>query len=327
MDHFPLPERAEHIRVPNTTFKDYGRSSGGFLNYPDQNGWSKEDLMGKDKFGGRTEEEVQAFFQTWLYFGCAIEVFGAAGVEVSTADFLDSTKQFVSTIRLPEKIREWGRRVKMMDHSGLGSTTDCRVMTESILNEVFRLISHYCAALRRSPPDVEIANSSQTYWPVSADISMSIIALGHTLTEAMFSIFNFGQVYRKSKWQFSCLKTRMLQAGWCPMDVRGTLTDMDIDGQYYIAALPCPQGTQRHSICTEDACLAKGIDEKTYVTKHREESCDCEQVPIDLSLVVEILEGGGTPVVAWSDVESKLHVMEVNESKGMSLQYIALSHV
>ena len=57
--------------------------------YPDRKGWSSSELMGKKDFGGRSQNEVQSFFQTWLYFGLIISIFKIGlGVEFRTQDFL-----------------------------------------------------------------------------------------------------------------------------------------------------------------------------------------------------------------------------------------------
>jgi hypothetical protein len=58
------------------------------MNYPERKGWSTQDLLDTNYFGGRSEEEVENFFQTWLFFGLAIESLKAAGITVTTKDFL-----------------------------------------------------------------------------------------------------------------------------------------------------------------------------------------------------------------------------------------------
>ena len=92
MDHFPLPKDKQHIRVPNATFEEYSHGDGGFLAYPNDKLWSQEELLGERSFGGRSPTSVQAFFQTWLYFGCVIEVLKITGVESTKDDFLDTDK-------------------------------------------------------------------------------------------------------------------------------------------------------------------------------------------------------------------------------------------
>lgn len=111
MDHFPVPKNKAHLRVPNLTTQSYARGVGDFEGYPHRMGWTPEHVEGKDLFGQRSREEQQAFFQTWLFFGCVIEVLAVAHVEVEQRDFLDNTGRYVSTRRLPHFIRQWKRKI------------------------------------------------------------------------------------------------------------------------------------------------------------------------------------------------------------------------
>ncbi|KAK7421971.1 hypothetical protein QQZ08_009692 [Neonectria magnoliae] len=94
MDHFLLPEGKAHLRVPNLTTQEYIRGDGDFKGYPSRMKWRE------NSFGGRRREQLQAFFQSWLFFGCAIEVLAIAHVKAEQADFLDETGQYVSTRQL-----------------------------------------------------------------------------------------------------------------------------------------------------------------------------------------------------------------------------------
>ena len=331
MDHFPLPKNKQHIRVPNAILEEYSHGDGGFLAYPHRKHWSQEELLGKRSFGGRSSAGVQAFFQTWLYFGCVIEVLRITGVESTTTDFLDTDKRFVTTKNLPSKIREWKRNVKTAKQRKHNEVLGKWVADiEEILGVLSKFINHYCGA-----PGVrsgsEIAKSGGTGWPVSEEITMSIIALGYTLRQAMFE---FNEIVRaRNPWGFShLLRTCMLQAGWCPMDVRRSLTDMGIDGHYYIAASRNPQGPQHHTRCTEEMCSASSINEDTYVTKHTDECwltehCKDKHVLVDVDCVLDIMRNGGTPVVSWNATENQLNVKAFNPSKGLQFKYITISHV
>lgn len=96
MDHFPLPPGKGHIRIPNMTPNNYIRGIAGFEGHPTTQTWSAGDIAGQNSFGNRSSE-VEAFFQRWLYFGSAIEVFAISGVELKASDLLDSDRRYVST--------------------------------------------------------------------------------------------------------------------------------------------------------------------------------------------------------------------------------------
>ncbi|KAJ7196906.1 hypothetical protein B0H12DRAFT_1245183 [Mycena haematopus] len=87
MDHFTIPDGAMHIR-----------------------GWTEDQLMGRNGFGDRTAAEVEAFFQTWLYFGTLISVFELNGINVDPAEFTSrqSGQVVVTTAEaLPRRLRDW----------------------------------------------------------------------------------------------------------------------------------------------------------------------------------------------------------------------------
>ena len=331
MDHFPLPKDKQHIRVPNATFEEYSHGDGGFLAYPNDKLWSQEELLGERSFGGRSPTSVQAFFQTWLYFGCVIEVLKITGVESTKDDFLDTDKQFVTTKNLPSKIRQWKRNVKRAKESKQKEKLGRWVIDiEAILGVLAKFINYYSGA-PGARSGSEVAKSGGKNWPVSEEITMSIIALGFTLRQALIN-FN-GVVRAVNLWGPShLLETCMLQAGWCPMDVRRSLTDIGIDGHYYIAASRNPQGLQYHARCTAEVCSASSINEDTYVTKHTDECwsteyCTDKHVLVDIDCVVEILKDGGIPLVSWDATENQLNVKAYNPSKGLQLNYITISHV
>jgi len=333
MDHFTLPEGGTRILVPNTTTEEYTTGDGGFLGYPGRQGWSQEDILGENTFGERSAEDVQAFFQTWLYFGCVIEVLKVPKVECSTTDFLDPDKKYVSTTRLPSKIRKWKRKIqRMKDQKRERRLEKYLKEVNAILTVLSKFVNYYCGTAGLPRLDTQLVKSKRMDWPVSEEVSMSIIALGYTLNQAMLTFH--GIVRTKNRWGYSTLlKSRMLDAGWCPMDVRRSLTDMGIDGHYYIAAFPNLQakpnsaGKRLHDDCTEDRCVAQDIDEKTYVTQHAEHGCNCDNVLVDIHHVVKIIEEGGTPVVTWHEANKELHVETFDEVKSSLTPYISISHV
>jgi len=317
-----LPEGARHIRVLNATFETYSSGDGGFFGYPARKRWTPDEVKGEKLFGGRSKEKVQAFFQTWLYFGCAIEFFAVIGIEVTTDDFLDRTKRFVSTKTLPSIIRKWGRRV--LEERSRSRKFQWAMKADDILRKVREMLDQHYNPFGLPQLDEDIIESHRNPWPVNRKISMSIIALGHTLKQALLSYFDIRRT--ASQWGFSTLlRDKMLQAGWCPMDVFRSLSDMGIDGHYYIASLPNPQGSQLHMHCKKSVCKAQDIDEKTYEPLHVEPGCRCDYVLMDVDRIAGIIESGHTPVVARSS-SGEMHVASFIQDIS-DKPYITLSHV
>ena len=87
MDHFILPIGIDHyIKIPYKCTIKY--IPADFLTFPERHGWKGNHRPEDDAFGGREPSEVEAFFQTWLYFRMLLEVLHFAGVEADTHDFV-----------------------------------------------------------------------------------------------------------------------------------------------------------------------------------------------------------------------------------------------
>lgn len=104
MDHLILPPGgiAPPITVLYSASKDKYYDELGFFNYPTRMGWSENHLHGDDGFCHRSKEDVEIFFQTWLYFGFVVEVFKAVGISVTTEDFLTCRSFSKSPLSLPQ---------------------------------------------------------------------------------------------------------------------------------------------------------------------------------------------------------------------------------
>ncbi|KAH0566238.1 hypothetical protein GP486_000359 [Trichoglossum hirsutum] len=321
MDHFPIPKDTQHIPVLNKITQEYSRGHGGFAGYPARCGWSPEDLRSKNEFGNRSDKEVEAFFQTWLYFGAIIEVLSIAEVSANTGDFLDPSKRFVSSRNLPSKLR---RLKKKASNTSKEWQNQWHIETKNILGQLSEYLRHYCNS-SDSVTDAKDAN-----WPVSEEISMSMIALAYTLDQATADFY--GKPISCKLPTSTLLRRRMLQSGWCPTDIQRAEKDMAIDGHYYIATLSKPLGNLSHEKCTPFTCSASSIPEDEYTVKHTDECCNCEHcrdehVEIDVKLVVKSLKAGGFPVVFWITSENRLGVKEFNAEKDKKPTYVAISHV
>lgn len=111
MDHLLRPEGVENfIKVTYNARESEYYDGKGFMGFHKRRGWTEQDLLGENNFGGRSSEDVERFFQTWLFFGMAIEVLKAAGISVQTEDFLrsepGSSGHIINTERLPSTLIE-----------------------------------------------------------------------------------------------------------------------------------------------------------------------------------------------------------------------------
>jgi hypothetical protein len=329
MDHLTIPEGATHIRVPYKCTESYDGED--FFSYPDRRGWTKEHLLGEDNFGGRSDAEVEAFFQTWLYFGTLICVFKLQGIEIDPSEFIATDEQtglevFVTTAGvLANKILEWRRKWK---HNVKHRESKEADTTKKIIQEVASYTDRYCGIEGRESFGVMRApNATDFTWPVAGEISISIIALGDILGDALTEIHDDGRT-AMSFGGNPFLKSMMLNNGWCPSDVRRVIGDVTIDGQYYFALKGYPHEKDRHRGCHEFGCIASTIKEETYVMKHTEEGCKCIG-DMATKEIVQVIRDGGVPVVSWKKTAGGNGNVgfTVENASATNIPYVAISHV
>lgn len=183
MEHLPLPEGSKHFMVvpyyvPNPESDWY--DGEGFQEYPERRGWSEENLLGVASWGKedapfgtdedgnpRDPKETERFFQTWLFFGTAIEVLKAGDVrDVTTESFLQpkglTVARIVTTSKLPSMLLEWG--TSMEDKESLWSAATL------ILERALFYLNRFCQAPRDKHPS---DRRKAVTWPVSDVISTS----------------------------------------------------------------------------------------------------------------------------------------------------------
>lgn len=150
----------------------------------------------------------------------------------------------------------------------------------------------YCISYHSPRTTAKTRELGDTRSPLSEFTWMSIIALGHTLTEAMLSYFDI--VRTGNHWGASpLLKRRLLLEGWCSMDVERSMTDIGIDGHYYLASIPRAESNVSHESCTKHACNARNVDITTYQQRCVRAGGDCGgKVKADIALAVKIINAG-----------------------------------
>ncbi|KAJ7249201.1 hypothetical protein B0H12DRAFT_1300783 [Mycena haematopus] len=291
MDHFTIPDGAMHIRVPFRCTELY--DGDDFFEYPYRKGWTEDQLMGRNGFGDRTAAEVEAFFQTWLYFGTLISVFELNGINVDPAEFTSrqSGQVVVTTAEaLPRRLRDW--RMK----GNRDADSKAAEKTVALIKKVGTYIDRYCGVEGREYDGAMHAPSNAIPWPVAPEISMSIIALGFVFTGAIREMYQVGTF--NMGWGASPLiKSTLLNAGWCPLDVRRLFLDVGIDGQYYLMLSKFPDDISLHSRCNERACVARNVDGSKYVIAHTHTGT-CRQ-DVATADVVDIIKAKGIPVLSW----------------------------
>jgi len=335
MDHLLTPPGAEPIRIPYRCTHPYDR--GSFDEYPERRGWTHEHIFGDDGFAGRTEREVESFFQSWLYFGTLHSILAIGGVNIAEEDFVarDIAEPLVTTKRLPEMIAAWKECCKT--RSDLGSTCPAWVATKEILDRLINFLDLF-GEIRcpRSGSDSTIIISSKQIIerPFSEEISMSIIALGFTLSQAAVDIYKieWNNYNKYVNYTSTLLRKKLEEMGWCISDIGRLFTELGIDAHYYVALQKPPEPAQSHSNCRDRQCLAATVDETNYCTRHVE-GCKGEDDLNRLKIgslvkeVVKVIDNNGIPVVSWEAVGKDTPEMRVQDALANRVEYVAISHM
>lgn len=322
MDHLQIPEGADHVKLPYLGREEF--DGGEFCDYPQRKNWTRAELLGENDYGGRTKEEVNALFQTWLFFGCLITVFRSVGVEVQTADFIRTTEdgsKYITTKMLPEFVQRWrtGPRkggtwanTKRLETAHLNSYLGRKIHSpvKSILEDHCRYMARYCGDAGVLSPEVAIAivilQWTLSYWENGINHS------GWRLPDT-FTVPEKARMF---------LRDRLLNAGWCLSEAAWLMREMHIDGQYYVGCLPSPRYEDDHSHCdAENQKCGYSNSDWEYKTRHTSDDCECrfEQAPDN---TLDIIRSGGIPIMLW--VNGKLRAVKFDSAK---MRYVAISHV
>ncbi|KAI5990026.1 hypothetical protein F5J12DRAFT_863356 [Pisolithus orientalis] len=359
MDHLILPDGASpYIIVPYKCTESY--DGGDFLTYPERKGWTK-DIEDYD-FSRRTPAELNAFFQTWLFFGCLTEVLKAGRLQVDMSDFIDTTSNTVTTKKLPQLIVQW--RSLWPTSKGVAKACKCRSTqniapyeegcgrkrcwqsvvrdrnssalrtTRMILRTVFRFIDLICG-IKGNDTGVDEDQAVPPITPLDPEIALSISALGSTLLNASNVVYECR--FEELGWGGTAImKERFQQANWCPSRIAMTIFRIGIEGLYFCAANPMKEAGD-HSKCSTRRCVAQTVDEDHYPTRHVP-GCSCEATGVPLEELLDIIrqgDEGHTPVVTWAEGTDGLPGRAViSDASAVNLlpnsnvcRYVAISHV
>ena len=334
MEHLPVPKGTRPIDIPYVRTRDPYR--GPFLDYPMHIGWKVrpdgeldfpwddfatdrriERREGVDSSKENEKNRIDAFIQTWLFFGCLIEVFGIVGIKVKESDFIREGK-FITTAKLPELIEQWKDREDLPGEA-LAEGRPGRYNSIMKILEKVQFYEKYCYDAY-----TDEYGPTASAWSVEPAISLSIMALGWALKSAAYTIYDPKTRHTRQQWGYSyVLDNRMRDGGWCWGERAKLRSDVEIDGVFYFASLQSPRREQDHRDCCSTGCSGKGIDESQYKTKHAKHGCTCGDVKVPGN-VIEIIKKGGIPLMSWTQ-QSGLKVVEYDAQSKQ--EYVAISHV
>ncbi len=328
MDHVPkLTDPVfPPIQIPCLSQEPYENKVGGFENYPGQRGWDI-NLFKRGVFTQHSFEVTGAFLQDWLFFGLLHEVLGDDGTkekfsrwDEQSNQMMVTTKPLVSSL----KMRFW----QIRQNSAV--SLDGKNQAIADLDRIERALC-VLSLLCNVATAFESINTplSQSQWPLSSEIDLSIRALGQLLATGVTATgFEFREspavsmTFPGGKFTLS----RMREAGWCPSDIAMVSEYMSASSLYYASSLRRSQLHSDHSNCGRQLCFANQVDTTTYQTAHWDENCTCDHIRVPVSKLIPIIAEKGIPMITITIAASGNPVLEILPySKGQ--HYIAFSHV
>lgn len=262
MDHLPRPVSASTRAVglvPYVCREEY--DSKDFLNYPTRIGLPSLQTVGRHpgelSYAHRkhrnslSREEIESFYQTWLFFGLIHEILGSIYNHndfVSTIKTDDGPIKVVSTTTLIAKLETWVRQVQ----EGEGQPP----LTYEHIVECMCL-TH--ASLRNVRTDF------------NSELKLSLVSLGQILGYATSKAFKIGW---KDKYQDNKLpltwglfidkmywKTRLRTSGWCVSQIEILLdTSSSLQTLHFLVNCIGVEGEDRHGtqipeVLSRKSCL------------------------------------------------------------------------
>ncbi|MCJ1451181.1 hypothetical protein MMC28_001516 [Mycoblastus sanguinarius] len=329
MDHLPTPKnsvRSEPAFVPYVCKKEYDGQP--FLTYPIREGvpyalppdgnvpggspyWQHEQIYPTPK------QELEDFFQRWLFFGLINEILGdlcrsESFTYVKEND--DGPTELLSTSKLAGIVDKWVANVQ-------AGQINPRPTYEHVA-ECLRLAF---ATLYAAGPDFD------------PQVKLSIASVGELLSLAANEAYGvsytpkcnkcpntWSQLIDRSYWE-----KIMLLAGWCPSQTRSTLGPTAyLQTLHFATCLGQPKSiSERHQNCYDQHCANYQINIDTYQTQHVTSQCKCPNLSVNTDYLAKILESGSLPLLRIQKVHITAELsIELVASEPAS-RYVALSHV
>ncbi|KAM4064589.1 hypothetical protein HRG_005043 [Hirsutella rhossiliensis] len=313
MDHLPFPQGAQPPKVPyvGTDFVD----DGEFSRYPRRQGMETD--LRTWTFTRLPPENYQAFFQTWLYFGCLSKVFQIVGLPINAGEFINRKEGIVTSTGLNTYLDKW--RDASGSHKGtrrrwqiLGAIREVLDIMRNTLRGPLQAFRHFLA---EQHPDGPVTAS----WP---NIALSIGALGYTIRRVSDDLYAPVGDRMMQSWGVDwVLQARMERSHWCKALITKMLKGVEVDFLVFVGSIPFPRAFENHKECETTVCRGRIADSAQYQVAHASEPCACESWDMPSSSV-KIIRKGGIPLARWSDHEG-LQVVQYREN----MPFVAISHV
>lgn len=340
MDHIGQTVRGEPMKIPIFESTDY--QGNDFYTYPEKERWGSRSAKEWDSIFANPPQGFQAFLQRWLFFGVLAEVFKD---QVSTRCF--RTRDGDLTINLLPILVE--RKLDFdEDRVRLDKVYEFLLSVNRILACAFGTQQDQLAELRKQEDLREMTLLEcleKCLMPniLGSEMLMSI----HLVSEFLMSIATFRHLQLnfpgKSKpvffqgfsdWWTSLPSNLLRKDGWCISELPVLFGQFNTSSLLYLTSLSAPTysqsvaktGTRSSSCCSscsELECLSRKLNEDSYLTRHVDACCNCNNF---IAKPVGILKDLSVPLVtAISNEDESCEVRLVPRTP--ELTYVAISHV
>ena len=330
MDHLPCPASAIGREKTLVLYVCQERYDGGpFMTYPTRVG-SVPDLHLVGLYPGQfpyahqmqlaslPKQELESFFQTWLFFGLVYEILGSLyepeDLIYTCEDQCVYTKA-ASTLRLNDALEEWVARVQ-------AGTIHPSVTYAHVAR---------CLCMTHAALSIQAIHSI-----LDPKIRLSLTSLAQTLAYAANKAFDIDNQVQAEKCPTTwCLlidddywRGRFVAHGWCVTEIKLILdTTLSLQTRHFLACLDKTDAERNHSRCETRECVAYQNDLGAYQTKHVGKECDCEELSIDPEALYRILKTKALPLIRVRQGQTLGELSIDLVASRPTSHYVALSHV
>lgn len=318
MDFISLPSNPLYppIKVPCLSRLSYDGHE--FPTYAERQGQSITRLL-RGQFG--QDPETATFLQNWLFFGVLFEVLGERASKESYTELDPEDGNDLLTTRLLSKHLE--ERAAELDLL-LRNKHPSGSMIIGKIEKCLKMSSTMCSLAKCG----EV--SGLGVWPLPPEIDLSIRALGHFLSSAIYSLlFDYLLSTFLPRLRFpggSLVQSRLCAARWCPSDISMVIDSLSPASLYYICNLR-RKSIGSHTNCSNRFCKLRQVDTSTYVTRHAISSCRCSHLGPTAQDVIAIIEDRKIPLVSIIQEKIAGVLRIVVKPYTPNCHYVAFSHV
>lgn len=316
MEHLSRPTGAEDwIRcryIPNTFGQLTEQSS--FADHEKEAGPRLLALLRKHLDKKVTDDALEGFFQSWLFFSLLREVLSP---RIRNEEFLSSNHDiiYLDTASLDHWISRWREHYT---NANVAARQQTRMKTASRLRHATFILSWLAGAF-----EMRMINSRF----VSQELEVVLRCLVQTLEFRLLpDDLPRQRVVQDDIHICHWLSQRLLMQHWCPNQVAMLGHTLDVPSLYYATLLGYDASGRSHAPCSPSLCRANQIDQSTYRTIHTQSACHCDYLGPSSAVLTSLIEAERIPVIdVHHNSSGALSVGVSNQDE--QVPYVAISHV